>query len=92
MTAPGHAPGRCRDLLVELFDYLDDDLSPDRCRVLERHLDACPCCGELAANLRKAIAMCRAEGRRRMPAAVRARARRRVTELLNTPPPRAGER
>jgi anti-sigma factor RsiW len=77
-----HQPGRCRDLLAELFDYLDEELTPARCRALERHLDDCPCCGELAANLRKAIAVCRAEGQHRLPAAVRTRARQRVTDLL----------
>ncbi len=77
-----HRPGRCRDLLAELFDYLDGDLSPARCAAIERHLSQCPCCGDMADNLQKAIAICRAEGRRALPVAVRARARRRVAALL----------
>jgi anti-sigma factor RsiW len=81
-TSHRHAPGRCRELLAELFDYLDEELSPARCRALERHLDNCPCCGELADNLRKAIALCRAEGRRALPPAIRSRARQRVAALL----------
>jgi anti-sigma factor RsiW len=77
------SPGRsCRDRLTELFDYIDGDLTPARCRALERHLDACTCCGTLTANLRTAIALCRAEGHRRLPHAVRHRARQRVRTLL----------
>ena len=88
MSGPGsHRPGRCRELLGELFDYLDGELSGARYRALERHLDRCPCCGELAENLRKAVAICRAAGASRLPAAVRARARARITALLAGLPP-----
>jgi anti-sigma factor RsiW len=86
MTTRGEAPHRCRALLGELSEYLDGDLSPARCRDLQRHLDACTCCGELADNLRKAIAICRAEGRRQLPPHVQARARRRIAALLGAPP------
>lgn len=95
MSGPrAHQPGRCRELLGELFDYLDGALSGARYRALERHLDRCPCCGELAENLRKAVAICRAAGASRLPAAVRARARARITALLaglpaSPAPPRA---
>jgi anti-sigma factor RsiW len=87
-----HHPGRCRDLLAELFDYLDGDLSPARCAAIERHLSQCPCCGDMADNLRKAIAICRAEGRRALPVAVRARARRRVAALMQEGPGGRGPR
>lgn len=80
-------PGACRELLAELFDYLDGELSAARYRALERHLDRCPCCGELAKNLRKAVEICRSEGASRLPAAVRARARARIRALLGAMPP-----
>ncbi len=84
MTGKGRiAPGpSCRDRLAALFDYIDGDLTPVRCRALERHLEACTCCGTLAANLRTAIALCRAEGRQRLPKTVRHRAQQRVRALL----------
>ncbi len=78
----------CRDRLNELFDYIDGELTIARCRTLERHLASCACCGTLAANLRQAIALCRAEGRRQLPKAVQARARQRVRALLARPTPR----
>jgi anti-sigma factor RsiW len=82
MTRAAHPPGGCRSLLEELFDYVDGELSPGRCRALERHLDRCPCCGELAANLRKTIRACQEEGRRALPPGVRRRAKDRIAKLL----------
>ena len=74
--------GDCRAQLAELFAYLDSELSARRCRAIERHLAACTCCDALASRLRHAIAICRAAGGERLPADVRARARRRVRQLL----------
>jgi anti-sigma factor RsiW len=85
MTPTSHDPAgrRCAALLAELFDYIDGELTPIRCRALEQHLASCTCCGTLAGNLRKAIALCREEGRRQLPTAVRNRARQRVKALLD---------
>jgi anti-sigma factor RsiW len=75
--------GDCRAQLAELFAYLDGELSEARCRAIERHLASCECCDELAAGLRRAIAVCRASGRERLPSQVRARAQARVARLLD---------
>ena len=75
--------GDCRAQLAELFAYLDGELSEARCRAIERHLASCECCDELAAGLRRAIAVCRASGRERLPPRVRARAQARVARLLD---------
>jgi anti-sigma factor RsiW len=76
----------CLDLLGQLSEYLDGELSPARCRAIERHLQDCPCCGEVADSIRRAVAVCRQAGTRRLPPAVRARARRRIVDLLEAPP------
>jgi anti-sigma factor (TIGR02949 family) len=84
----------CLDLLGQLSEYLDGELSPARCRAIERHLDDCPCCGEIADSIRRAVVVCRKAGTTRLPPAVRARARRRISDLLGVPPgqdPRAGK-
>lgn len=81
MTTP-HEPGRCRDLILQISAHLDGDLSPDRAAALERHLAGCMCCTELADSLARAVAACRASGEGTLPADVRARARRRIAELL----------
>jgi anti-sigma factor RsiW len=82
--------GDCRARLAELFAYLDDELSPARCAVVERHLAGCACCGRLVDRLRSTIQACRAAGREHLPAAARQRARKRIEVLLAgaTPPRR----
>jgi anti-sigma factor RsiW len=82
MTAPRRASARCRALLLELSRFLDADLTPARRRSMERHLQGCAGCGQMAACLRKTIAACRAEGRLRLPADVRSRAAGRIRRLL----------
>ncbi len=73
----------CRAQLDELFAYLDGELSAARCAAIERHLASCLCCEGLADGLRRAIAVCRASGRERLPSRVRARAEARVERLLD---------
>jgi anti-sigma factor RsiW len=77
----------CLDLLGELSDYLDGDLSPARCRAIERHLEACPCCDQFADGLRRAIAVCREAGAKRLPREVRSRAQARIDALLGKSAP-----
>lgn len=79
-TRPAPA-GDCRAQLSELFAYLDGDLTPARCRIIERHLQQCPCCDHLAASLRRAIDACQTVGASRMPAAVRRKAEGRARAL-----------
>jgi anti-sigma factor (TIGR02949 family) len=41
-------PTACREAIRRLWDYLDDDLSPEDHRAVEEHLSFClRCCGEL---------------------------------------------
>lgn len=41
-------PTPCREAIRRLWDYLDDDLSPEEHRAVEEHLSFClRCCGEL---------------------------------------------
>lgn len=75
----------CQELLDELFRYLDGELSPARCRAIERHLADCPCCGYLATRVRRAISVCQAAGKSRLPASVRRQARTRIQALLEAP-------
>jgi hypothetical protein len=72
----------CRAQLAELLAYLDGELPAPRRRVIERHINACSCCRGLAMGVRRAILLCRDAGPERLPAAVRARARARIRELL----------
>jgi anti-sigma factor RsiW len=87
MNGPATRRRHCADLLGQLSDYLDGELSPGRCRTIERHLDDCPCCGEFADSIRRAVAVCREAGKSRLPPAVRARAHKRIGDLLGAAPP-----
>ncbi len=82
MTAPTRPSARCRSLLLELSRYLDGDLTLPRRRMVERHINACACCGTMAARLRRTVAACRAEGQRRPPRAVMSRAAERIRVLV----------
>ena len=82
MTAPTRPSARCRTLLLELSRYADGDLTPARRRAVARHLNACHCCATLAARLSRTMAACHAEGQRRPPPTVMARAAKRVRALV----------
>jgi tetratricopeptide (TPR) repeat protein len=82
VTRPGRPSPRCRALLLELSQYLDGDLPAARRRTIERHIHDCTCCGTMAARLRTTIAACRADGKRRPPRDVIARAAQRIRALI----------
>ena len=82
MTVPARPSARCRTLLVELSRYLDADLTPARRRTLERHIKACACCATMAARMRRTVAVCRVDGKRRPPSDVMARATERIRVLI----------
>ena len=73
---------RCRTMLLELSRYLDGDLSPVRRRTVEGHIRGCACCGTMAARLRRTMAACRADAKRRPPRHVMLRATERIRALL----------
>lgn len=82
MSAGTRPSPRCRALLLEVSRYLDGDLPPARRRSVERHVESCECCGTMAGRLRATIALCREEGGKRPPLAVRSRAAARVRALM----------
>ena len=77
----------CRAYLERLSRYVDGELSAGARQGTVRHLRRCPCCHELADGLKRTVALCRAAGRRRLPANVRVRAKARIARLLAERPP-----
>jgi anti-sigma factor RsiW len=73
---------RCQQQLVELSAYLEGDLSPAKMAELDAHLASCDCCEELAASLRRTIALCDSDEARELPPDVKARAVARIRALL----------
>ena len=49
----------CSEIAAMLSDYLDRDLPPDTCSVIEAHLRSCPNCDRSAAGLRRTVSLCR---------------------------------
>lgn len=82
MSSQGHAQDRCRELLVQLSTYVDGELTGADRRAVVAHLKRCPCCQAMADGLRHTVETCRKAKTARLPAAVRARARARITALL----------
>jgi anti-sigma factor RsiW len=82
MKVPTRPSARCRTLLLELSRYLDGDVTPARRRTVERHIKACACCEDVAGRLRRTLAGCRAEAKRRPPSGVMSRAVERIRVLI----------
>ena len=82
MSGQRQTPARCRALLQELSEYLDGDVTPARCRVIERHITTCARCGNTLGRLRQTLAACRATGKKPLPRDVKARAAQRIRALL----------
>ena len=49
----------CSEIIDLLSDYLERDLPPNTCAVLEHHLAECPECTQAAEGLRKTVSLCR---------------------------------
>ncbi len=52
-------PAACRELFVNLSEYMDGVLEPRTCEQMREHIEACPACVVFLRNLREAIDRCR---------------------------------
>jgi anti-sigma factor RsiW len=73
---------RCRALLAQISQYVDDDLTPAQRRSIAAHLRRCPCCQTMAESLRHTVEVCHKAGGSRLPPEVRRRAKARISALL----------
>jgi RNA polymerase sigma-70 factor (ECF subfamily) len=53
-------PTECRDLFLNLSEYLDGRVEPITCDQMREHIKACPACVAFLSDLRGAIDRCRA--------------------------------
>lgn len=58
----------CEALLDLLSDYIDGELSPELCAVLEAHMAECPNCYIVVDSLRKTVLLYRSLDPPEMPA------------------------
>jgi anti-sigma factor RsiW len=82
VTAPRPATAAPCPSGVDLWAYLDGELTVAGARVMARHVGACAACGPQARRLRAMLEACRSAGCQQLPRDVRARARARVRALL----------
>jgi len=55
----GQRPAECRELFLNLSEYLDGKVEPRTCDQMRRHIEACPACVVFLRDLRVAIDRCR---------------------------------
>lgn len=48
----------CRDFCEHLSDYLDGEIGPNECVLIEEHLDICPPCALLFESLKTTVQIC----------------------------------
>ena len=73
----------CRDVLAEVYLYLDLECSDDRRDVIRKHLDECsPCLREYGIEQEVKALVARCCGTERAPAELRERLRLRLSELV----------
>jgi anti-sigma factor RsiW len=48
----------CEEFCRHLCDYLDGEIGPDECRLIEEHLDRCPPCAMTYESLKTTLELC----------------------------------
>jgi RNA polymerase sigma-70 factor (ECF subfamily) len=55
----GRRPAACREMFLNLSEYLDGRVEPHTCDQMRKHIEACPSCVAFLRDLRGAIDRCR---------------------------------
>lgn len=74
----GHSKARCLKILRHLSAYLDNELSPEVCNEIRKHLGACPNCEEFINSLRQTVSLCQHTTYRPLSPTLKARIRAQV--------------
>lgn len=78
------APGTCPDVLTLFSQHLEDEISADVCRTMERHLVDCPRCRNACTSLKSTLALCVRSGPvTQVPAAVQHAVKRALKDFLS---------
>jgi len=81
----GGAPAQpnCPDVLTMLSRKLEDEISPDLCAEMERHVDGCPHCKGLCDSLKHTLALCKSAPSPLVPRQVQESLRKAVQAALD---------
>ena len=75
--------GTCPDVVALFSRYLEDEIGPNECASMERHVASCKRCDAACKSLKHTLALCRAEPRGEVPADVQALVRKALDELTS---------
>jgi len=57
----------CRELFARLSEYLDEELDPEVCAQIERHMGDCPPCQAFLESLRRTVELTRSLPGKELP-------------------------
>ena len=77
------AQPNCPDVLTMLSKKLEDEISPDMCAEMERHVDGCPRCKGLCDSLKRTLALCKSAPSPLVPRHVQESLRKAVQAALD---------
>lgn len=83
IEAPRPTP-TCPDVITALSRKLEDDLDPNACAEMERHVQGCVACARACDALKDALRACRTSPNESVPTSVQRRVKAAVTEWLET--------
>lgn len=75
----------CPDVLLLFSQHLEDEISPDVCAEMERHLQGCERCRGTCDSLKRTLAVCRTAPSPRVPPAVQDSVRVALRSFLKIP-------
>jgi RNA polymerase sigma-70 factor, ECF subfamily len=73
----------CPDVLTLLSKKLEDEISPDVCAEMERHVDGCSHCKGLCDSLKRTLALCKSVPSPQVPRHVQESLRKAVQAALD---------
>ena len=84
VRAEAAAPS-CPDVLTLLSRHLEDDINPERCAEMERHLEGCHRCRGACDSLKRTLALCRSLPMPEVPEDVKESVREALRRFLAQP-------
>lgn len=79
--------GSCPDVLTMFSQHLEDEISADVCKAMERHLAGCPRCRTACDSLKQTLALCRTSSpSTEVPQDVQREVRRAIKDFLRDAP------
>jgi RNA polymerase sigma-70 factor, ECF subfamily len=73
----------CPEISLVFSQYLEGDISPERCAEMERHLEGCPRCRATCDSLKRSLALCKASPGPELPAPVQRSLRDSIRRILD---------